>query len=113
MGDEERPSQGQLREVVPGLRADVLKVAHHGSSKQDEELIDELGARLAVISCGRDNDYGHPATAALRMLHRAGIEVARTDTDGDVAVVVDDRGTLRLRTRIPLNRPPPGSGGAA
>ncbi|HET7682820.1 MAG TPA: DNA internalization-related competence protein ComEC/Rec2 [Marmoricola sp.] len=111
MGDEEGPSQDQLQKVAPQLRADVLKVAHHGSSKQDEQLIDELGARLAVISCGRDNDYGHPAAAALRMLRRAGVQVARTDTSGDVAVVVDGRGGLRLRTRIPLNRPPPGSGG--
>ncbi|HET9499319.1 MAG TPA: ComEC/Rec2 family competence protein [Marmoricola sp.] len=107
MGDEERPSQAQLLDVAPDLHADVLKVAHHGSSKQDEELIDGLGAGLALISCGRDNDYGHPAASTLRLLRRAGMTVARTDTQGDLAVVVDGS-TLRLRTRIPVGRPPPG-----
>lgn len=113
MGDQERPSQALLRRALPGLHADVLKVAHHGSSKQDEELIAGLGARLAVISCGRDNDYGHPSATALRVLERAGLRVARTDRDGDVAVVVDTDGRLRLRTRIPRDRPPPGAGGGA
>ena len=46
---------------LPGLRVDVLKVPHHGSRYQDPDLLDGLGARLAVVSVGRDNDYGHPA----------------------------------------------------
>jgi competence protein ComEC len=99
MGDEERPSQAALRDAIPGLRADVLKVAHHGSSKQDTDLIDGLGARLAVISVGAGNDYGHPAGAALSLLARAGMQVRRTDLDGDVAVVVDGDGRLSAVTR--------------
>lgn len=98
-GDQERPSQAELRRTYPELRAEVLKVAHHGSSKQDEDLIDGLGARLAVISVGQDNDYGHPAPSTLDLLRRAGMPVRRTDLDGDVAVVVDERGGLRTVTR--------------
>lgn len=94
LGDQERPSQADLRRGYPGLRADVLKVAHHGSSKQDERLITGLGARLAVVSAGRDNDYGHPAASTLRMLERAGVAVHRTDLEGDVAVLLDGRGRL-------------------
>jgi len=111
MGDEERPSQADLRRTTTDLRADVLKVAHHGSSKQDEELIDALGARLAVISVGVDNDYGHPAPSTLRLLERAGLQVRRTDLDGDVAVVVDGHGRLGSVTRMPGVRPMPGSVG--
>jgi competence protein ComEC len=111
MGDEERPSQADLRRTTTGLRADVLKVAHHGSSKQDEELVRQLGARLAVISVGVDNDYGHPAPSTLHLLHDAGMQVHRTDLDGDVAVVVDDRGRLRSATRMPSVRPRPGGVG--
>jgi len=111
MGDEERPSQADLRRTTTDLRADVLKVAHHGSSKQDEELVDGLGARLAVISVGVDNDYGHPAPSTLRLLQRAGMLVRRTDLDGDVAVVVDDQGRLRSATRMPSVRPRPGGVG--
>jgi competence protein ComEC len=98
-GDQERPSQADLRRSYPDLRADVLKVAHHGSSKQDEDLVAGLGARLAVISDGVDNDYGHPAPSTLALLRRAGMLVRRTDLDGDVAVVVDDQGGLHAVTR--------------
>jgi competence protein ComEC len=110
MGDEERPSQADLRRTTTGLRADVLKVAHHGSSKQDTDLVERLGARLAVISVGVDNDYGHPAPSTLQLLRRAGMQVRRTDLDGDVAVVVDDHGALRSAARMPAVRPPPGGG---
>ena len=108
MGDEERPSQAELAKVVPGLRADVLKVAHHGSSKQDEGLIAGLGARLGVISVGVRNDYGHPAASTLRLLRRAGMRVARTDQDGDVTVTVNATGRIGVVTRLPSPRPVPG-----
>ncbi|MFL6107160.1 MAG: ComEC/Rec2 family competence protein [Marmoricola sp.] len=98
-GDQERPSQAELRRLYPDLHADVLKVAHHGSSKQDEGLVDSLGARLAVISVGLHNDYGHPATSTLELLRRAGMQVRRTDLDGDVAVVVDEHGALSTVSR--------------
>jgi competence protein ComEC len=111
MGDEERPSQADLRRTTTHLQADVLKVAHHGSSKQDEDLVEGLGARLAVISVGVDNDYGHPAPSTLRLLQRAGMLVRRTDLDGDVAVVVDEHGRLRSATRMPSVRPAPGGVG--
>lgn len=94
MGDQERPSQAALRRQLPDLRADVLKVAHHGSSKQDADLIGALGARTALISVGADNDYGHPAASTLALLQRAGIQVHRTDREGDLAVTVTGSGEL-------------------
>jgi len=98
-GDQERPSQAQLHHDYPNLHVDVLKVAHHGSSKQDEDLVTSLGARLAVISVGLNNDYGHPAPSTLDLLRRAGMLVRRTDLDGDVAVTVDADGGLGTVTR--------------
>ncbi len=89
MGDEEDGSQAQLRRDTGGVPVDVLKVAHHGSARQDPDLVRETGARLAVISVGVDNDYGHPAPSLLALLRAARMRVARTDRDGDVAVVVD------------------------
>jgi competence protein ComEC len=112
MGDEERPSQADLRRTTTGLHADVLKVAHHGSSKQDADLVDSIGARLAVISVGVDNDYGHPAPSTLQLLREAGMQVRRTDLDGDVAVVVGRDGQLSTATRMPRVRPS-GQGGSA
>ena len=71
---------------------------HHGSRYQDERLLTGLGARVALVSVGEDNDYGHPAPTTLALLEGAGATVRRTDEDGDVAVVVDD-GELRVVSR--------------
>ncbi len=101
LGDEETASQADLRRSWPAsdLRADVLKVAHHGSARQDADLVRGTGARLAVVSAGRDNDYGHPAAVTLDLLTAAGMRVLRTDSLGDVAIVVDDDGRLASTRR--------------
>jgi competence protein ComEC len=98
MGDEEESSQTRLERETGGVRADVLKVAHHGSASQDPDLVRGLGARLAVISVGVDNDYGHPAPSLMALLREARMRVARTDEGGDIAVTVRD-GTLGVRER--------------
>uniref|UniRef100_UPI003569438A ComEC/Rec2 family competence protein n=1 Tax=Nocardioides sp. TaxID=35761 RepID=UPI003569438A len=87
-GDVEPPSQGVLARDLPGLRVDVLKVPHHGSSHQDLPWLTSLEARLALVSVGEDNDYGHPSEEVLTTLTAAGVAVARTDLNGDLAVVV-------------------------
>ena len=97
MGDEEEASQSRLLGETGGVPVDVLKVAHHGSASQDPDLVRASGARLAVISVGEDNDYGHPAPSLLALLAESRMEVARTDQDGDVAVV--SRGGLRVVRR--------------
>ena len=97
-GDMEPEAQQALAQALPGLRADVLKVPHHGSRYQDPELLASLHARLAVVSVGQDNDYGHPAPGTMALLRRAGMRVERTDQDGDVAVTVSD-GRLGVHTR--------------
>jgi competence protein ComEC len=57
-----------------------------------------VGARLAIVSVGADNDYGHPAPDTLDVLSEHGTAIARTDESGDVAVVVRD-GELTTATR--------------
>ncbi|CAO5169306.1 competence protein ComEC [Frankia sp. AiPs1] len=68
------------------LRADVLKVPHHGSANQDPAFLRAVQARYALVSVGAGNDYGHPAPATLRILRQAGVAVGRTDIDGALAV---------------------------
>ena len=89
-GDVEPDAQETLARVWPGLHVDVLKVPHHGSRYQDLEFLAGLGARLALVSVGEDNDYGHPAPETLTALAGTGAEVLRTDLDGDLVVVVED-----------------------
>jgi competence protein ComEC len=86
-GDVEPEAQQELLADPAELRADVLKVPHHGSANQDPAFIRAVGAGLAVISVGVGNPYRHPAPSTLRLLESLGMQVARTDDDGDVAAV--------------------------
>ena len=89
-GDVEPEGQAALARLLPGLHVDVLKVPHHGSRYQDLDFLLSLGARLALVSVGADNDYGHPATSTLAPLAATGARVLRTDLDGDLVVVERD-----------------------
>ncbi|MBQ0849098.1 ComEC/Rec2 family competence protein [Streptomyces sp. BH-SS-21] len=89
LGDLEPPAQRALLRspAGTGLKAvDVLKVAHHGSAYQDPDLIRRAAPRLALISCGADNPYGHPAPSTTAALEAGGAQVLRTDVDGAVTV---------------------------
>ena len=67
------------------LKADVLKVGHHGSqSSSGEEFLNLVNPSQAVISVGEDNSFGHPSLRVLRRLERLNVEVLRTDLQGDV-----------------------------
>jgi competence protein ComEC len=75
---------------------DVLKVAHHGSDDAGlGELLDRSRPRLAVISVGAGNSYGHPTAATLATLAAHGVRVLRTDRDGTVKIDVT-RGAVRV-----------------
>ena len=97
-GDIEPEAQDGILRDNPDLAADVLKMPHHGSARQSKEFFEAVGARLATISAGEDNDYGHPAAAGLRLLRQEDMRWWRTDTDGDIAIVVRD-GRLLVVTR--------------
>ncbi|MDQ4086287.1 MAG: MBL fold metallo-hydrolase [Actinomycetota bacterium] len=86
-GDIEPEAQQALLRSGADVRADVLKVPHHGSRYQDAGLLAAVGAEVAVVSAGADNDYGHPADETLQLLRGSGTRVYRTDVHGDVAVV--------------------------
>ncbi|WP_432762205.1 ComEC/Rec2 family competence protein [Streptomyces nigrescens] len=93
LGDLEPPAQRGLFAAHPELGGvDVLKVAHHGSAYQDPPLIHRLAPRLALISCGADNPYGHPAPRTIAALRAQGARVLRTDTDGAIAILGTEAG---------------------
>jgi DNA polymerase III delta subunit len=86
-GDLEGEAQSQLLDRGVDLRADVLKVPHHGSAKQDPAFLDAVHAKVALTPVGSGNPYGHPSAVTLRRLQQAGARTYRSDRDGDVAVV--------------------------
>jgi competence protein ComEC len=85
-GDLGAEAQSRILARGVDLRADVLKVPHHGSADVDPDFLAASGARVALISVGADNGYGHPTAYALRLLARDGMQVHRTDREGDLAV---------------------------
>jgi competence protein ComEC len=97
-GDIEPEAQDDLLRENADLGADVLKMPHHGSARQSKEFFEAVGARLATISAGEGNDYGHPAAAALSLLRHERMRWWRTDLDGDIAIVERD-GHLLVVTR--------------
>src|SRR5882724_5292705 len=85
------PVEGRLAGTVG--RVDLLKVGHHGSrTATSDEWLDELAPREAVISVGRNNNYGHPAPEVLQRLARHGITVFRTDRSGTITFSTDGQG---------------------
>lgn len=96
-GDIEPLGQRALLSANPDLRADVWKMPHHGSSRQDVDTWRATGARLAIASAGAKNSYGHPSAAALRLATAMGMRVLRTD-DGESFTVQDDGTRLRVRS---------------
>lgn len=105
-GDIEPEAQRALLRQPDLLRADVLKVPHHGSAKDLPEFLGAVQPAVAMIGVGQRNDYGHPAPVLLRRLAGVGVDaVLRTDTDGDIAVGIVD-GLLSQTRRGALLRAP-------
>ena len=96
------PAEEELeatRDVGP---VDVLKVGHHGSlTSTPPALLERLRPRVALVSVGRGNRYGHPHPAVLARLREAGARVLRTDVNGTVSVTARPDGTVRVRAERP------------
>jgi competence protein ComEC len=97
-GDVEKEAELYLSDL--DLRADVLKVAHHGSrSSTSVGLLENVRPRIAVISCGRHNLFGHPHEEVLDALRERNVRTWRTDRDGSIEVEVRE-GRLYVRSRL-------------
>jgi competence protein ComEC len=104
LGDLETQGQEELAarlargtERIDGP-VDLVKVAHHGSAKQSENVYRRIQARVGLIGVGAGNDYGHPAPSALTLLRRTGTLPVRTDLSGDLVVMPGAAGALVVTT---------------
>jgi len=89
-GDAEELSEKEILAGKADVKAQVLKVGHHGSnSSTSQEFLKAVGPRYAVISVGAGNDYHHPHEATLDRLMKAQITVIRTDEKGNVIFETD------------------------
>ena len=93
--DEEAAILGKYKD----LKADILKVGHHGSSTSTgEDFLKAVCPKIAVISCGAGNSYGHPHNSTVTRILDTGAAVYRTDKSGTVTVYVED-GELKVKTQ--------------
>ncbi len=100
-GDIEQELRGRLYAQNAPLQAEVLKVAHHGSSTGTDRLfLQRVRPKVAVISRGQGNPYGHPHQVVLRVLRQSGATIYRTDLQGDITMYEVNR---RLQVVVEKN----------
>lgn len=94
-GDAEAVVEENLLLSGYELNCDVLKVGHHGSSTSStDDFIKAVSPDIAVISCGKDNSYGHPHTKVINTLEKYNIDYYRTDRLGNIVIKSDGRSVI-------------------
>lgn len=89
-GDAEKEAEADMVRMGMLTDIDVYKAGHHGSSSSSSSaLLDIIQPEYAVISCGEDNEYGHPHASVLNRLRKMGVQVFRTDEQGSIVVYSD------------------------
>ena len=89
-GDAEVISEEEMLNNNLDLSADVLKIGHHGSkSSTSQKFLNKVNPKYAVISVGKDNDYGHPKQTTMDKLRNNNVTVYRTDELGTIVMISD------------------------
>ena len=120
-GDAEDPTERRLMEEPSKLASTILKVAHHGSEHSSSStFLGHVKPKAAIISCGLNNKYGHPAAGTLSRLQRMGAAIYRTDLQGDLRLVTDgERWTIQTERQsatadaVPMEASPEAAGDGA
>ena len=107
-GDIEKIAEQQILEVTTSeyLRADILKVAHHGSKTSSlDEFIKEVKPKIALIGVGKNNNFGHPADEVIDRFQSIKTEIYRTDKMGEIVLEVNKKGICKVNNCINLTKP--------
>jgi competence protein ComEC len=89
-GDIEKHTEEELVEEHAPLAADFLKAAHHGSkTSSTEEFVAAVAPRLAAVSVGEANPFGHPSKSVVERFEQRGVRLLRTDRDGAITALTD------------------------
>ncbi|MDS1029121.1 MBL fold metallo-hydrolase [Bacillota bacterium LX-D] len=98
-GDAEHVSEKEMLAKGYDLKADVLKVAHHGSrGSSSSKFLQAIEPRFAVVSVGKNNDYGHPHLSIIKRLQANRVKIYRTDQDGNI-IISSDGTDLTIKTQ--------------
>ncbi len=90
MGDAEVENESDILEYGEYVDSDVIKLGHHGSStSSSKRFIEAVSPDAAVVSCKMGNSYGHPHKETLELLEKEGVQLYRTDEQGDIVFYCD------------------------
>lgn len=96
-GDMESPGEAEMTKAYPNLRAAILKVGHHGSdTSTSPPLLNTIQPKLAIISVGEHNRFGHPNQLVINRLEEKHVDILRTDELGAIQLVISKEGKIRL-----------------
>lgn len=92
-GDAEKLAEEEaLAKYKNSLDSDVIKFGHHGSSSSSSNVfIEAVSPKYGIISCAKDNKYGHPHRETLDIIKKYNIKTFRTDTDGEIILTSDGK----------------------
>ena len=92
-GDAEKLAEEEaLAKYKTSLDSDVIKFGHHGSSSSSSNaFIEAVSPKYGIISCAKDNKYGHPHSETLDIIKKYNIKTFRTDTDGEIILTSDGK----------------------
>lgn len=89
-GDAEKEIEDKLILLNDDLKADILKVSHHGSSSStSDSFLNRVSPKYAVISVGKNNIYDHPNDTIISKLNTYNIDILRTDIQNNITLISD------------------------
>ena len=110
MGDAEAEAEQTMINMGYSLDSDVLKIGHHGSSSSSTyAFLERVTPKIAVISVGKGNSYGHPSAELVSMLQNMGVTLFTTEMLGTVVLTSDGTNIYGNKTALPNSYKPAGS----
>ena len=107
-GDIEEIAENRLCELYKStnkLQADIIKVAHHGSKTSSTlNFLELVKPKIALIGVGENNNFGHPNEGVLERIKKLGTQIYRTDQTGEVSIVIDKKGNVKISNFIIKNK---------
>ncbi|KAJ50284.1 competence protein ComEC [Clostridium tetanomorphum] len=96
-GDAEALSENEMIQNCHDLKCDVLKLGHHGSSTSTtDSFLEKTSPKIAIVSCGKNNKFGHPNKKTISKIKKKNIKLYRTDIDGNIVFTCDGKGIQKL-----------------
>ena len=101
-GDIEKLAEQQILKTEKAeIRADILKVAHHGSKTSSiPEFIKAVRPKIALIGVGKENSFGHPSEKTLKTLENSNTKIYRTDISGEICIKYTKKGKIKTKEKV-------------